>query len=228
MTSSLPRYESLFSHIANDDACPEVFTVRESIRNWRFYDHFRTDAEAPSRIPQIGTRTLVLANDGRDLAAAWQTIHEIGDRQALDDAVSDAFPGARVTIEVGGSGGFLLKFQQHGLLRPLSAAELSDGTLRYLLLIAALMTARPPELMVLNEPEASLHPDLMPALGRLIRRASQRSQLWIVTHSVRLAAALEEDAECNPVKLDKSFSATTILDQHPLDRPAWRWADNGK
>ena len=228
LTSSLPRYESLFSHIANDDACPEVFTVRESIRNWRFYDHFRTDAEAPSRLPQIGTRTLVLANDGRDLAAAWQTIREIGDRQALDDAVSDAFPGASVTIEYGGSGGFLLKFHQHGLLRPLSAAELSDGTLRYLLLIAALMTTRPPELMVLNEPEASLHPDLMPALGRLIRRASQRSQLWIVTHSVRLSAALEEDAECNSIKLDKSFSATTILDQHPLDRPAWRWADNGK
>ncbi|ODP34465.1 AAA family ATPase [Pandoraea sp. ISTKB] len=228
VTTSLPRYESLFSHIANDDTCPEVFTVRERIRNWRFYDHFRTDADAPARCPQIGTRTLALHHDGRDLAAAWQTIREIGDREALDDAVSDAFPGASVSIELDGRSGFLLRFQQHGLLRELSAAELSDGTLRYLLLIAALMTPRPPELMVLNEPEASLHPDLMPALGRLIRRASQRSQLWVVSHSARLAAALEEDPECNAIKLDKSFSATTILDQHRFDRPAWRWPDNGK
>ena len=58
--------------------------------------------------------------------------------------------------------------RQHGLLRPLKAAELSDGTLRYLLWVAALLTPRPPGLLVLNEPETSLHPDLLPALGRLI------------------------------------------------------------
>jgi hypothetical protein len=51
-------------------------------------------------------------------------------------------------------------------LRRLSAAELSDGTLRYLLLVAALLTPRPPELLVLNEPETSLHPELLPALAR--------------------------------------------------------------
>lgn len=228
LTSSLPRYESLFSHIANDAACPEVFTVRERMRDWRFYDHFRTDADAPARAPQIGTRTRVLHPDGRDLAAAWQTIREIGDHAALDEAVADAFPGARVEIDAQPGGLFSLAFHQHGLLRPLSAAELSDGTLRYLLLIAALLTARPPELMVLNEPEASLHPDLMPALGRLIRRAAKHSQLWIVSHSQRLSAALEEDPECNAIKLEKVFSATTILGQHALERPAWRWADNGK
>lgn len=228
LTSSLPRYESLFSHIANDAACPEVFTVRERMRDWRFYDHFRTDVDAPARIPQIGTRTRVLHQDGHDLAAAWQTIREIGDPAALDEAVSDAFPGARVEIDAQPGGLLSLAFHQHGLLRPLSAAELSDGTLRYLLLIAALLTARPPELMVLNEPEASLHPDLMPALARLIRRAAKHSQLWIVSHSNRLAAALEEDPECNAIKLEKVFSATTIQGQRALERPAWRWADNGK
>jgi len=228
LTSSLPSYESLFSHIANDAACPEVFTVRERMRDWRFYDHFRTDADAPARAPQIGTRTRVLHPDGRDLAAAWQTIREIGDHDALDDAVADAFPGARVEIEAQPGGLFSLAFHQHGLLRPLSAAELSDGTLRYLLLIAALLTARPPELMVLNEPESSLHPDLMPALARLIRRAAKHSQLWIVSHSQRLAAALEDDPECNAIQLEKVFSATTILGQRALERPAWRWADNGK
>ncbi|WP_425387819.1 AAA family ATPase [Edaphobacter aggregans] len=57
-------------------------------------------------------------------------------------------------------------------MRPLSAAELSDGTLRYLLWTAALLTPHPPALMVLNEPETSLHPDLLPALARLILAAA--------------------------------------------------------
>ncbi|GIT39428.1 MAG: hypothetical protein Ct9H300mP8_06240 [Gammaproteobacteria bacterium] len=96
------------------------------------------------------------------MGAAWQTILEVGDGDALDVAVDDAFPGATVSIEPD-NGRFELQFQQHGLLRPFSQSELSDGTLRYLLWIAALLTPRPPALMVLNEPETSLHPDLLPA-----------------------------------------------------------------
>src|SRR5690606_41512879 len=65
------------------------------IWSWRFYDHVRTDSSAPARSSQIGTRTMVLAHDGADLAAAWQTIAEIGDAAALAEAVDDAFPGSR-------------------------------------------------------------------------------------------------------------------------------------
>jgi len=54
----------------------------------------------------------------------------------------------------------------HGLLRSLKAAELSDGTLRYFLLISALLSPRPPTLMILNEPETSLHQDLLAPLAR--------------------------------------------------------------
>ena len=86
---------------------------------------------------------------------------------------------------------------------PLSAAELSDGTLRYLLLVAALLTPRPPSMMVLNEPETSLHPDLLPALARLIRHAAQHCQVWVVSHAPRLVAALEEDEACHSIRLEK-------------------------
>ena len=141
-----------------------MLRLREQIRSWRFYDHFRTDADAPARLPQIGTHTPVLGHDGADLAAAIQTIREIGDAELLDRAVDDAFPGARLTVTQA-DGRFEIEMHQHGLLRPLKAGELSDGTLRYLLWIAALLTPRPPTLMVLNEPETSLHPDLLPALG---------------------------------------------------------------
>ena len=81
------------------------------------------------------------------------------------------------------NGRFEVQLNQHGLLRSLGAAELSDGTLRFLLWTAALLTPRPPELMVLNEPETSLHPDLLPALARLIALAATRTQIVVVSHA---------------------------------------------
>lgn len=174
---------------------------------------------------KLGTRTPVLHHDGRDLAAALQTILEIGDYEALHTAISDAFPGARIEIACLEGGRFALEFYQEGLLRPLSAAELSDGTLRYLLLIAALLTPRPPTMMVLNEPETSLHPDLLPALARLIIRASQQCQVWVVSHASRLIAALESHPDCNPIVLEKTLGQTGIVGQGMLDQPAWHWPD---
>ncbi|MGH8333305.1 MAG: AAA family ATPase [Pseudomonas fluorescens] len=220
-----PNFDSLFDQVGSFRTSPEVLQLREFIRRWRFYDHFRSDADAPVRQPQLGTRTPVLHHDGRDLAAALQTIREIGDPETLQAAVSDAFPGARLNIAPLQGGRFAIEFYQEGLLRPLSAAELSDGTLRYLLLVAALLTPRPPTLMVLNEPETSLHPDLLPALARLIIRASEQCQVWVVSHARRLISALQEDPECNCIVLEKNLGQTGIVGQRILDEPAWYWPD---
>jgi predicted ATPase len=167
----------------------------------------------------------VLHHDGRDLAAALQTIREIGDGDALDAAVADAFPGARVSVASQPDGRFALQFEQHGLLRPLGAAELSDGTIRYLLWIAALLSPRPPTLMVLNEPETSLHPDLLPPLARLIHKASEQAQVWVVSHARGLIDALRKHRECNSIALIKELGETTIDGQAPLDKPSWHWPE---
>lgn len=119
-----------------------------------------------------------------------------------------------------------MEFSQHGLLRPLSGAELSDGTLRYLLWVAALLTPRPPSLMILNEPETSLHPDLLPALARLISHAAENTQVWVVSHAPRLIAALSEHPECNAIQLDKEFGQTIIPGLDPLSSPNWYWPDS--
>ena len=222
---SLPAQDSLFEHLAGADTLPEVAQLREQIRQWRFYDHFRSDAQAPARQPQLGTQTPRLGHDGADLAAALQTIREIGDGDALDEAIEDAFPGARLQICSSDDTRFSLQLHQHGLLRPLSGAELSDGTLRYLLWMAALLSPRPPPLMVLNEPETSLHPDLLPALGRLIRRAARDTQVWVVSHATRLIAALEADPDCQLLTLDKQLGRTQLADHDELDLPGWRWPD---
>ena len=221
-------FESIFTQAIDPVKTPEIITLRDDIRGWRFYDHFRSDSEAPARLPQLGTRTPVLHHDGRDLAAALQTIIEIGDKEALDGAISDAFPGAKLNVAIQQDGRFSVEFYQHGLLRPLSGAELSDGTLRYLLWVAALLTPRPPPLMVLNEPETSLHPDLLPALARLIIRASELTQVWVVSHANRLISALENSEQCNSLCLEKILGQTQVLGQGMLDEPSWHWPDKSK
>jgi predicted ATPase len=222
VADSLAAFDSMMTNISDPRNAPEMLVLRESIRAWRFYDHFRTDVESPARLPQIGTRTPVLGDDGSDLAAAIQTIHEIGDKQALDSAVADAFPGGRIEV-VSSSGRFTLTMEQHGMLRPLDVAELSDGTLRYLLWIAALLTPRPPALMVLNEPETSLHPDLLGPLARLIARASEQSQMIVVTHAAKLIEALASQPGYHAIELEKEFGETRIVGLKQMNVPAWHW-----
>ena len=223
LSYQLATFDSMMSQFADPKNAPEMLILREQIRSWRFYDHFRTDVDAPARLPQVGTHTPVLSNDGSDLAAALQTIMEIGNPEVLDEAVADAFPGSTISV-LNLEGRFEIAMHQHGLLRPLKAAELSDGTLRYLLWIAALLTPRPPGLLVLNEPETSLHPDLLPALGRLIASAAARSQVLVVTHAPKLIGVLEENSGCNSVRLEKEFGETKIVGAGKFDQPLWRWA----
>jgi predicted ATPase len=228
----------MLTELADPERAPELIRVRRMIRGWRFYDSFRADGSAPARQAHVGTRTPVLADDGHDLAAALQTIREDG-RGVLDRAVADAFDGAILDVMVEG-GRFDVALHQPGMLRPLSSAELSDGTLRYLLLVAALLTVDPPPLLVLNEPETSLHPDLLPPLARLIREAAGRSQIMVVSHSGRLVAELgidpcadEEPDAADPgvglgtparrITLVKDLGETFVEGQGLLTIPPWTW-----
>ena len=221
VTHQLASFDSMMTHCADPRSTPELLMLREEMRSWRFYDHVRTDAAAPARMRQVGTHTPVLSHDGSDLAAALQTIREIGDTESVDRAVDDAFPGARVVVRHEG-GWFDVQMQQHGLLRPLSAAELSDGTLRYLLWIAALLTPRPPALLVLNEPETSLHPDLLPALGRLITQAAERSQVVVVSHAPALIDTLQGLPECRSIMLEKRLGQTMVMEAEAPE-VSWQW-----
>jgi predicted ATPase len=219
---AIPSFDSMMARFADPQGAPEMLLLREQIRSWRFYDHFRTDTEAPARLPQVGTHTPVLGHDGADLAAALQTIREIGDAAALDAAVADAFPGSTVSIR-NVDGWFEVEMRQKGLLRELKGSELSDGTLRYLLWIAALLTPRPSSLLVLNEPETSLHPDLLPALARLVAQASGRTQVLVVSHSAPLIQAFERLTGAQTLRLVKELGETRVDGLAELDQPPWHW-----
>lgn len=215
---TLTGSEAALGEVREPQRFPVLSVVRQQFLSWRFYHQFRTDALAPARHPQIGVRTPVLAEDGRDLAAAIQTIVEIGDRAALKEAVDLAFPGAELGVECD-RGRFQVQLQMPDFKRPFEGRELSDGTLQYLYLLAALLSPRPPSLIALNEPETSVHSDLHPALARLIARASRESQIWVTTHSVALATVLAELTGCSPVTLRKTGGETRAVGRGVTGRP---------
>lgn len=214
--------ESVLSQLAEPHRYPILSMLRERLRGWRFYHQIRTDADSPARAVQIGTRTPVLAHDGHDLAAALQTIVEVGEDEALAQAVAEAFEGAALSI-ASNEARFRLQLSMPGVFRPLDAAELSDGTLRYLALLAALYSPRPPELLVLNEPEASLHPRVLEPLARQIIAAAKRSQVIVVSHAAALVDAISSARDAVRIELAKEDGQTIVAGRNRLDEPAWKW-----
>ena len=203
------KHESVLSQIIDPHLYPEISAIRQQVLSWRFYHHFRSDLESPVRQPQIGVYTPVLSHDGWDLAAALQTILEIGDADALRKTVAEAFGGAALLIESMDTR-FSIQMKIPGLLRPLQAQEFSDGQVRFLCLCAALLSPRPPSLLAVNEPETSLHPDILDALAHLIVRAAKNTQLWITTHSQTLADRIEKHSGVPRVRLRMSDGETQV------------------
>jgi len=205
--------ETALSELREPERFPVLTMLREEFASWRFYHQFRTDRDSPIRRSQPGCRTPVLSHDGHDLAAAIQTIREVGNLPALNQAVDQAFPGSELLV-IGqeGGNGFELSVQAAEFQRPFRGVELSDGTLQYLCLLAALLSPRPPSFLALNEPETSLHPNLLEPLARLIVAAAEKSQLWVTTHSGELAQQIARLSGTHPTVLTKVEGETRLVE----------------
>jgi predicted ATPase len=189
----------------------DVDLVRRTMLDWRFYHDFRTDRLSPLRQPCLAVTTPTLASDGSDLAAVFATLAHIReDTTELDRTIDDAFPGAQLVVpapERTASFGLIMPDYPK---RTFESAELSDGTLRFLALAGALLGYRLPAFVALNEPETSLHPELLEPLARTLARAAQRTQIWVVTHSERFADALASSANVKPRTVIKRDGGTWI------------------
>jgi predicted ATPase len=189
----------------------DIELVRQAMLDWRFYHDFRSDRDSSLRKPCLAVTTPTLASDGADLAAVFATlVHIREDAHDLSRAIDDAFPGARLVVPQPERTASFGLIQAEYPQRVFEANELSDGTLRYLALAGALLGYRLPAFIALNEPEASLHPDLLEPLARLIVRAAERTQVWVVTHSERLAAAFESVSGVAPRTVIKRKGETWI------------------
>lgn len=208
--------ETALASFRDVDRFPALEYVRRELLGWRFFHSFRTEPGAPVRNPCLALATPMLASDGHDLAAVLATLQYVQRDSALvERAVDEAFPGARLLVDVEhGRASFALKFPDQA--RAFRAHEISDGALRYLCLVGALCSYRLPAFVALNEPETSLHSDLLPALAGLIARASKRTRLWVVTHSKALAAEIARLSGVMPGTVTKRRGTTWIEGLAPV------------
>jgi predicted ATPase len=203
--------ETAVSLLGDAGHYPEVGSFRRMVESWRFFHGFRTDRNSPLRQPCLAVTSPLLNEDGSNMAAVFATLaHTRGDTVDLDRAIADAFGGASLSIpEPGEYAEFGLTFPDFPL-RVFQPRELSDGQIRFLGLAAAIMSYRQPPLIALNEPEASLHPDMLPPLADMIAEASRSSQIWVVTHSQQLASLVEERCGVRSKQVIRKDSATWI------------------
>ncbi|ODM71935.1 AAA family ATPase [Bradyrhizobium elkanii] len=202
--------ETALAEFSDGKGSPEIDLIRNAMLSWRFYHDFRTDPASPIRKPCLAITTPSLNADGHDLAAVLATLFTIRqDAGDLQDAIEDAFPGAELRAWAD-NGRCEFELQQADVPRPFKAHELSDGTLKYICLLAVFMGYRLPPFIALNEPESSLHPSLLAPLARLIARASRRADIWIVTHSEHLMEALRSESAVPSRRVIKAKGATTI------------------
>ena len=160
----------------------------------RLYRSWSFGPDAPLRVPcGAHGRSDFLDEDGGNLALVLSQFYG-GHKRAVLDALRSLYDGI-VDFRCPVTGGTVGLFLEEKGNRAIPATLLSDGTLRYLCLLAVLLHPKPPPLICIEEPELGLHPDLLPTLTDLMRDASQRSQLVVTTHSDVIVDALTDQPE---------------------------------
>ncbi len=211
ISRDLMTSETALGEFDEPQTFPEIHSLRRLMLDWRFYHSIRTDAGSSLRRPCLAVTSSTLASDGSNLASVLATLTHIrSDTVDLNRAIEDAFRGASLQVPLPErEASFGMIFPDHPK-HVFTASELSDGTLHYLALVGVLLGMRLPAFIALNEPESSLHPDLLEPLARLIVFASQRTQVWLVTHSERLAAALQQHGCVQPKTVIRRDGETWI------------------
>jgi predicted ATPase len=197
--ASLPEDESLLSFAAGPFAANHfVAEFQRELAAWKIYEGFSTHRDAPLRSPQV-TRTETHVNpDGQNLIPVLHSLYYTSRdfRREADEAMRAAFgddfeglsfpPAADQRIQ--------MRVQWKGLERGQPAADLSDGTLRFLFLVAVLANPSPPPLIAIDEPETGLHPSMLPIVAEYAREAARRCQVVLATHSPEFLDAFRDEA----------------------------------
>jgi predicted ATPase len=157
------------------------------------YHGLDVSLRAPVRLPQPLSPTQMPGSNGEDLVSCLYTIRETEHEryEAIEDALRAAFPTfERLDIPLVAAGRGTIAWQESGFTRQFYANEMSEGTLRFLWLATLLQSPGLPQVTLIDEPEVSLHPEMLRLLAELMREASERTQLVVATHSDRFVRFL--------------------------------------
>jgi predicted ATPase len=199
---------------------PEDF--RRRLASSTFYHVLNVDSRSPVRLPQSMGPAPLPGKNGEDLVSCLFYLRET-DRnrfEAVEDSLRAAFPRfERLDFPPVAAGTLAVAWRERGFSRPLYMHQLSEGTLRFLWLTTLLQSPGLTALTLLDEPEVSLHPELLSLLADQLREASRRTQLIVATHSDTLIRFLEP---AEVVVLDSTEDGmTTLTRADELDLGQW-------
>ncbi|MBI1390591.1 MAG: AAA family ATPase [bacterium] len=187
--------KSILAQRKDPDSYPEITSLGGFLADIRIYRDWSLGRYTPPRLPQpTDLPNKWLEENGRNLSLVInQLMRDVRTKEKLVEMLRAIYSEAHdFYIEI--KGGTVQLYIQEGRFS-VPATRLSDGTLRYLSLLAILLDPTPPPLVCIDEPELGLHPDLINHVAEALRIASQKTQLIVTTHSTVLVDAFTNDPE---------------------------------
>ena len=212
-------FETSLSQVPKMFQEPEEF--RRRLASSTFYHVLNVDPRSPVRLPQPMRPAMLPGKNGEDLVSCLFNLRETErDRfEAVEDALRAAFPGfERLHFPPVAAGTLAMTWRDKSYSQPFYTHQLSEGMLRFLWLVTLLQSPGLTALTLIDEPEVSLHPELLSLLADLFREASHRSQLVIATHSDRLVRFLKPD---EVVVMDADDGGARLTWADTLDLKDW-------
>jgi predicted ATPase len=208
--------------------------LRKSLASCTYYGALDVSEKSLVRLPQAMRPAKLPGAKGENLVSCLYDLRE-SDRdrfEMVENIISTAFPDfVRLNFPPVAAGTISMTWTDRNFSQPIYVHELSEGTLRFLWLVALLQSQNLTTITLLDEPEVSLHPELLRHLAYLMREASKHTQLIVATHSDRLIRFLEpsevlicdlEDGEATMTWAD-SLNLDKWLEDYTMDQ---LWAMN--
>lgn len=204
---------------------PKMFREPEDFRNRlassTFYHVLNVDPRSPVRLPQPLSPATLPGRNGEELVSCLFSMRETERArfEAIEDTLRAAFPRFdRLDFPPVAAGTLALTWREKGFSQPFYLHQLSEGTLRFLWLTTLLQSPGLTALTLLDEPEVSLHPELLSVLADSLREASKRTQIVVATHSDRLIRFLQPNEIVAIDSSDDGMSTLTWGDELDLDK----------
>ena len=214
--------ELAISQIKDRTSYPIPYELLSELENWTLYRPIRVDSGAAARAPQMIRHGLRLLPDGSNLSSV---LYSIKDQHLvlwteICEILGLAYPGFRALTfpPEGGDGKIVLRWAEDPHSDSFSATLLSDGTLRFLSLLAILKSPNPPPLICIEEPEIGLHPDWIKIVAELLESAATRTQIIVATHSPELVSHVQPE---HVVVVEKENGQSTFARLKEDELSAW-------
>ncbi|MBC8357091.1 MAG: AAA family ATPase [Planctomycetes bacterium] len=216
-----------WEHDSHESALSQVSRMYQEPNNFRkglasstHYHVLDVGMRAPVRLPQPMREAHLPGKDGEDLVSClfWMREADPDRFETIEDTLRVGFPGFdRLNFPPVAAGTMAMTWKEQNFKHPFFMHQLSEGTLRFLWLVTLLYSPGLTEVTLLDEPEVSLHPELLSVLADCMREASTRTQLIVATHADRLVRFLRPDEVVAIDVEDDGVSTATRADALDLD-----------